>query len=88
MRTGLFLLAGFFFFSTALIMGWLVGDQVPAARTWSIVIAGVVWLCLTSFNMWLGVTKGGYSVREEAPILVLLFGLPLTLAVIVSRWIH
>ena len=39
-----------------------------------------VWLVATGYNMWIGVTEAGYSVAEEAPILLLLFGLPASAA--------
>jgi len=33
--------------------------------------------------MWLGVTKAGYSVAEEAPIFVLVFAVPAAVALVV-----
>jgi hypothetical protein len=35
--------------------------------------------------MWIGVSKAGYSVAEELPILALLFAVPAAAAVLV-RW--
>ena len=35
--------------------------------------------------MWLGVAKAGYSFGEELPIFVLIFGVPVVLAVLV-KW--
>ncbi|WP_245974365.1 hypothetical protein [Bosea caraganae] len=35
-----------------------------------------VWLAMSLTNMWIGVTKAGYSVRDELPILFLVFALP------------
>ena len=39
-----------------------------------------VWLVVTLVNMWVGVTHAGYSVREELPILLVLFLLPALVA--------
>ena len=39
-----------------------------------------VWLLMSLVNMWVGVTRAGYSVREELPILVVVFALPAALA--------
>jgi hypothetical protein len=37
------------------------------------------------FNLWVGVSHAGYSVREELPILLLLFAVPAAVALLV-RW--
>jgi uncharacterized membrane protein (DUF485 family) len=33
----------------------------------------VLWLVATLVNMWIGVNKAGYSVKDEAPIALLVF---------------
>lgn len=38
------------------------------------------WLAVALINMWVGVTKAGYSVREELPILLVVFLIPAALA--------
>jgi hypothetical protein len=35
--------------------------------------------------MWVGVARAGYSVAEELPILLLLFGVPAVIAIIL-KW--
>ncbi len=35
-----------------------------------------VWLALTVVNLWVGVAHAGYSVREELPILAIVFAVP------------
>lgn len=44
-----------------------------------------VWLVLACTNMWVGVTQAGYSVREEALILLIVLMMPVLLAVFVTR---
>ncbi|OCC01959.1 hypothetical protein BA190_25935 [Labrys sp. WJW] len=39
-----------------------------------------VWLIISLVNMWVGVTKAGYSVRDELPILVIVFLVPALVA--------
>lgn len=39
-----------------------------------------VWLLITLINMWVGVTKAGYSVKEELPILLIVFAIPAIIA--------
>jgi len=43
-----------------------------------------VWLAVAVINLWVGVTKAGYSVREELPILVLVFAVPALLALLIA----
>ena len=35
-----------------------------------------IWLIVSVTNLWVGVTKAGYSVREELPILLIVFAVP------------
>jgi hypothetical protein len=49
------------------------------------VVFVALWFTLTTFNMWVGVAKAGYSVAEELPVLLLLFGVP-TLAAVMLKW--
>jgi hypothetical protein len=62
-------------------------------RTLWIIIGGVaLWaVCLgaakliAGLNLWVGVMRAGYTLREELPIFLLIFTLPAVLALIV-RW--
>lgn len=42
------------------------------------------WLVISLVNMWVGVTKAGYSVRDELPILAIVFLVPAAIAVIAA----
>jgi len=35
-----------------------------------------VWLAVALINMWLGVSRAGYSVAEELPIFLVIFAIP------------
>ncbi|MCM2394497.1 hypothetical protein NBH19_00215 [Rhizobium sp. S95] len=39
-----------------------------------------VWLLVALTNMWVGVTKAGYGVSEELPILLVVFAVPAAIA--------
>jgi hypothetical protein len=41
-----------------------------------------LWFIGAGINMWLGVTKAGYSVAEETPFFLLVFGVPAAVAVV------
>ena len=61
------------------LFGKLWGDANP-----DIVLAAKafvpVWLVVSLVNMWVRVTKAGYSVREELPILAIVFLVPAAVA--------
>ena len=40
-----------------------------------------VWLIGAAINLYVGVTKAGYSVKEESPIFLLIFSVPAALAI-------
>jgi hypothetical protein len=82
MATGLLLLGVFVLF------GWLWG-----ANAAGMVLAAKVfvpaWLVVAGVNMWVGVAHAGYSVRDELPILLLVFAVPAVVAgLIVWRLSH
>ena len=43
-----------------------------------------VWLLVASANMWVGVTHAGYTVRQELPILLVVFAVPAVIAAIAA----
>jgi hypothetical protein len=67
---GLFLVAG------RLLGGAAPAPSIAAAARWFIPF----WLIGAGLNMWVGVTKAGYSVAEEAPIFLVVFVVPSLLA--------
>jgi uncharacterized membrane protein len=85
MRTALFLASGFFLLAAFMILGKLFSQNFPSATTWATVGFIALWLAVTGANMWVGITKAGYSASEELPILLLLFGIPAA-AALVLKW--
>ena len=58
----------------------------PRAAPSSALALGLgLWLAVTGVNMWIGVSKAGYSVAEELPVLALRFLMPAVAAILV-RW--
>ncbi|MFN4172238.1 MAG: hypothetical protein ACK4GW_10850 [Pseudorhodobacter sp.] len=43
-----------------------------------------VWGLIALVNMWVGVTRAGYTVMQEAPILAVVFAVPAAVALILS----
>lgn len=70
---GLFVLFGWLWGASAAGMAMGAKAFVPA------------WLLIAAINMWVGVIQAGYSVREEVPILLLVFAVP-ALAAGIALW--
>jgi len=85
MRTALFLASGLLLMSGFLVLGKLFAAQFPDAPRVATFSFVAVWLAVAAANMWLGVTRAGYSVVEELPIFLLIFGAPAALAGLI-RW--
>ena len=66
-----------------LLFGKLWGEAEPAFATAAKLFVPA-WLAIALVNMWVGVTKAGYSVREELPILAVVFAVPAALALVVA----
>jgi hypothetical protein len=85
MRTLLFLLAGFLLMGGFLLLGKLFAGHYPDSARVAMVAFIVVWFVIAAANMWLGVAKAGYSVAEELPIFLLIFGGPAVVAMLL-KW--
>ena len=85
MRTVLLLTAGLSLMASLLIVAKLFTEHLPSAPNWAGAFGLSLWLLITGLNMWIGVTKAGYSVAEELPIHLVLYLLPAVAAVLV-RW--
>ncbi|HWO27395.1 MAG TPA: hypothetical protein VNO32_01210 [Candidatus Acidoferrum sp.] len=85
MRTPLFLLVGFLILAASMLLGKLFSSNFPGATyaaTWTFI---ALWLVISGANLWVGVAKAGYSLNEELPIFLLIFGVPAIVA-IVLKW--
>ena len=57
------------------------GDQSVLARSALVFIP--LWLIGAGINMWFGVSKAGYSVKEEIPFFFIVFLIPAAVALLV-----
>jgi hypothetical protein len=74
MRTAIIIAIGFILLAVCVLAPRLAGRP-----EWSIMGAKLfiaLWLAAALVNMWIGVSRAGYSVAEELPIFLLIFGLP------------
>ncbi len=85
MRTFLFFIVGFLLLAACLLLGRLFSANYPSA-TYAATIAFIsLWLGISAFNLWVGVSKAGYSLADELPIFLLIFAVP-AVAAIILKW--
>jgi hypothetical protein len=85
MRTALFLVSGVLLMGGFLLLGKVFAGQYPEAPRVATLTFVVAWFLVAGVNMWLGVARAGYSVAEELPIALLIFGVPVALAGLI-KW--
>ena len=85
MRMLLFLLVGFLLLTASMTLGKRFSSNYPGATFAATVIFVAVWLGISGANLWVGVAKAGYTLNEEFPIFLLIFGVPLIVAIFL-KW--
>ena len=79
MRTILIILGGLVLLGVFALVGWWffggAKSMVTAAKIFT-----PVWLFVALINMWIGVSRAGYTVAEELPIALGIFALPAAVA--------
>jgi hypothetical protein len=74
---GLLLLAGF------ALAGWRLGGGAASMVTAAKIFIPF-WLAAALFNLWMGVSRAGYSVGEELPIFLVIFIVPAAVAGVIG----
>jgi hypothetical protein len=85
MRTVSFLLVGVLLLAASMTLGKLFSSHYPGATFAATVIFVAVWLGISGANLWVGVAKAGYTLNEEFPIFLLIFGVPSIIAIFL-KW--
>ena len=78
------LLIGFGILGVCALAGYLLGGTSAIATAALAFLP--LWLVGAGINMYLGVKQAGYSVAEEAPIFLLVFGVPAA-AALIAWWV-
>ena len=73
--------AGVLLLVVFVMFGWLWGASA-AGMALAAKVFVPVWLLVAFTNMWVGVTHAGYTVRQELPILLIVFAVPAVIAAI------
>lgn len=79
MHIAMVLMGGIVQLAVFVLFGWLWGNS-GAAMALAAKVFIPFWLVVAAVNMWVGVAHAGYSVKAEAPILLLNFLVPAVLA--------
>lgn len=75
---------GFVLLAACLAGGRLIGGVAqPSLLARSALLFVALWFVGAAINMWVGVSKAEYSVREEAPIFLVVFLIPAAVAVFI-----
>jgi hypothetical protein len=85
MRSVLFLAVGFLLLAACALLGRLFSANYPGATHTAITAFISLWLVISAFNLWVGVTKAAYAVADELPIFLLIFAVPVAVAVFL-KW--
>jgi hypothetical protein len=78
MRTAVIIAIGL-----AVLAAFVLLPRVAGRPEWSAAGAKIfiaLWLAVALVNLWIGVSRAGYTVLEELPIFLLVFALPAAFA--------
>ena len=85
MRTIIIIAGGFVLLQVFVSITGIAGETSGKTRARAALVFLPVWLAVSAYNMWVGVSYAGYAVSEEAPIFAIVFGLPAILALCLWR---
>ena len=83
MHTVMVLTGGFALLAIFCAVGWSRGRGAGLARAARAFVP--VWLVAAIVNLAVGVVSAGYTVMQELPILVVIFGVPALVAWLLAR---
>jgi hypothetical protein len=87
-RTLFFILVGLALFAICAGGAKLLANGIAEPMRAAVIAFCVVWFIVAAVNMWIGVTRAGYSFAEELPIFLVIFGVPALVAVFVKwKWL-
>ncbi|MFC3569701.1 hypothetical protein, partial [Paracoccus simplex] len=79
MHTLMIIVGGAVLLGIFLLFGKLWGGDLAGMATGAKLFVPA-WLAVAAVNMWVGVTRAGYTVAQELPILFVVFAVPAALA--------
>jgi hypothetical protein len=87
MHTLMVIAGGLALLGLSLLAARIFGAPGSAALAQAVKAFIGLWLVCAALNMWIGVTRAGYTVGQEAPIFLVVFGVPAAAALLVGWWL-
>lgn len=81
MHTAMTIVGGLLLLAVFLIFGWLWGGAGGTALAARLFLPA--WAAVAVANLWVGVTRAGYTVAQELPILAVNLAVPAVAALLV-----
>ncbi|MGQ0648932.1 MAG: hypothetical protein ACT4P7_15345 [Gemmatimonadaceae bacterium] len=85
MRTAIIIVAGFVLLAAFVAVPHLLGTGGVLRAGTPAKVFIPVWFAVAAVNMWIGVSRAGYSVREELPIFLVIFLIPAVAGLLIAR---
>jgi hypothetical protein len=76
MRSVVIIVGGLLLLGAFVIVGRILGSGTTQSMVTAVKLFLAIWLVAALLNMWIGVTRAGYSVAEELPIFLAIFLIP------------
>jgi hypothetical protein len=70
------IIGGLILLLATVFLGRTIGAAGAASVALAVKLFIPIWLAIALLNMWVGVSRAGYSVVQELPFLLLVFGVP------------
>ena len=83
MHTLKVIFGGILLLGVCLLLGCWIGGAAAKVVSTTIKYFLALWLVATLINMWVGVSKAGYSIKDEAPVALLFFAVPAIVAIVI-----
>lgn len=83
MHMALVMLAGVMLLAVFALFGWLWGHDLAGSATGARAFIPA-WAIIATVNLWVGVTRAGFTVMQELPILAVNFALPAGIAALLA----
>ncbi|MGN7920245.1 MULTISPECIES: hypothetical protein [Lysobacter] len=82
MHTVMVILGGLVLLALCLLAARLLGGPGPGPLLTALKLFLPLWFIGAAINLWIGVARAGYSVAEELPIFLAVFGGPAAVALL------
>ena len=78
--------SGLLLLALCLVVGRWLGTTPAAGIATAVKVFVLLWFVAAAVNLWVGVTRAGYTVAEEAPVFGIVFAVPVAVALL-AWWI-